>query len=182
MASISPAQKAFYAAVAALALWVGAWGFFVPAHVDWALPWLVPALHARFLGAMYLSGATFMAGALLARRWSSIRVVVPMIGIWTGMLLVVSLFHLAEFDWRKQQVWIWFGAYVLYPSIAAWITWRMRTHTESGPGPGLPGGLRRYLTIQGVVVIALALALFLFPQAAVALWPWRITPLLAQLY
>lgn len=65
--SITRANQALYLAVGALALWVGAWGFFLPEHVDWALPWSVPLLHARFLGAMYLSGATFMLGAVRAR-------------------------------------------------------------------------------------------------------------------
>jgi hypothetical protein len=51
-----------------------------------------------------------MLGALLARRWSSIRVVVPMISVWTGMLFIVSLFHLPEFDWSRPQVCIWFAA------------------------------------------------------------------------
>lgn len=181
-ARVSPAQKVFYAAVAVLALWVGAWGYLAPAHVDWALPWIVPPLHARFLGAMYLSGATFMAGALLARQWPAIRVVVPMISVWTGLLFVVSLLYLPEFDWRRQQVWIWFAAYLVYPLIAAWITWRMRAVTERGAGPPSPSALRLYLLIQGTIVTSLALGLLLFPQAAVALWPWRITPLLAQLY
>jgi hypothetical protein len=172
----------FYAAVGALALWVGAWGYFAPAHVDWALPWKVPALHARFLGAMYLSGATFMAGALLAQRWAAIRVVVPMISIWTGLLFVVSLFYLPEFDWSRPQVWIWFAAYLVYPLIAAWIAWRQRAVTGRAPGPASPSALRLYLLIQGTVVTSLAFGLLLFPQAAVVIWPWQITPLLAQLY
>jgi hypothetical protein len=181
-ARVSPAQKVFYAAVGTLALWVGAWGYLAPAHVDWALPWIVPPLHARFLGAMYLSGATFMAGALLAQQWSSIRVVVPMISIWTGMLFIVSLLYLPEFDWRRQQVWIWFTAYLAFPLTAAGIAWRMRAVTDRGNGPPSPSTLRLYLLIQGTVVTSLALGLLFFPQAAVALWPWRITPLLAQLY
>ena len=47
---------------------------------------MVPPLHARFLGAMYLSGATFMLLGLAARQWAEMRVTVPMIAIWTGML------------------------------------------------------------------------------------------------
>lgn len=139
-------------------------------------------MHARFLGAMYLSGTTFMLCALLARRWPSIRVVVPMISVWTGTLFIVSLFHLPQFDWSRTQVWIWFAAYFFYPVIAAWIAWRMRTNTERGGGPPLPSSLRLYLTVQGVVVTALALLMFLLPGLAVQVWPWAITPLLAQLY
>lgn len=175
------AHKAFYAAVGLLAVWVGGWGYFAPAQADAALPWLVPPLHARFLGAMYLSGTTFMLGAILARTWSSIRVVVPMISVWTGTLFVVSLVHLPDFDWSRSQVWIWFAAYLAYPLIAAWIAW-MRASPDRGSGPALPASLRTYLTIQGTIVTILALVMLLLPGLAVQFWPWPITPLLAHLY
>jgi hypothetical protein len=181
-ARISPVERLFFFAVALLALWVGSFGAFAPRNVDWALPWLVPPLHARFLGAMYLSGAVFMLGAAVARRWSTIRVVVPMCAIWTGLLLVVSLLHPSEFDWRKQQVWIWFGAYLVFPVGAALIAWRRRHDQSQGPGPSLPSWLQAYLVGQAIVVLPLATALLLFPAAVATVWPWSITPLLAHLY
>jgi hypothetical protein len=168
--------------VAALALWVGAFGFLVPAQVEWALPWPVPPMHARFLGAMYLSGASFMIGAIAARRWSTVRIVVLMCATWTGMLLLVSLFHLPQFDWRKPQVWIWFLAYSAFPLGAAAIGWRRRRVTATGPCRALPVVLRRYLAGAGVLIVALAVALFVAPTALAAVWPWAITPLLAQIY
>jgi hypothetical protein len=181
-APISPAQRVFFAAVALLAVWVGAWAFLAPTRVDRALPWLVPPLHARFLGAMYLSGTTFMLGAIVARSWSSVRVVVPMISIWTGMLFIASLFHLSTFSWARPQTWVWFAAYLIYPLIAAWIAWTMRDARAPGRGMPLPQSIRRYLLVQGVVVTGLALLLFFLPAAMVKVWPWRITPMLAQLY
>jgi hypothetical protein len=163
---------------------VGSWGYFNPAQVDSAIPWLVPPLHARFLGSMYLSGAAFMVGCILARHWDEVRVVVPGIAIWTGMLLVVSLFYLDQFDYTRTQVWVWFAAYVVYPLIAVWLAWRHRgdTRRQSATGPGLPGWARGYLLAQGVVVTCLALLLLLGPGLMVSVWPWKITPLLAQIY
>jgi hypothetical protein len=181
-APISPAQRVFFAAVALLAVWVGAWAFVAPTQVDRALPWLVPPLHARFLGAMYLSGTTFMLGAIVARSWSTVRVVVPMISIWTGMLFIASLFHLSSFSWSRPQTWVWFTAYLTYPLIAAWIAWTMRAARAPGRGMPLPQSIRRYLLVQGVVVTALAFLLIFRPAAMVTVWPWRITPMLAQLY
>ncbi|HEY3061833.1 MAG TPA: hypothetical protein VGL99_22900 [Chloroflexota bacterium] len=181
-ASVSRQQKVFYAAVGLLAAWVGAWGLVAPAYVDWALPWIVPPLHARFLGAMYVSGATFMLGAILARHWSAIRVIVPMISIWTGTLLLVSLLYLPAFDFTHHQVWIWFAAYLIYPVIAAIIAWRKRTSADHGTGPAVPQALKQYLLAQGVLVTLLALVLLFLPQVGASLWPWPITPLLTQLY
>jgi len=175
-------DKIFFGAVAFLAVWVAGFGWFAPGSVDRALPWMVPPLHARFLGAMYVSGATFMVGALLAKSWPAVRVVVPMISAWTGALFLVSVLRLADFDFTRPESWVWFSAYLSYPLIAAWITWRMRANRDRGNGPGLSPFLRRYLVVQGIVLIILAIVLFLAPDAASQFWPWPISALLAQIY
>src|SRR6188474_3361023 len=149
MTSFRPLHKIYFGAVGFLALWVGFFGFFVPLHVDWALPWLVPPLHARFLGSMYLSGATFMVLSLYASRWNEVRVVLPMIAIWTGMLFIISLFYLGEFNFAKPQPWIWFGAYLAYPVIALWLAWQYRNVDIVPTGASLPGWARIYLLAQG---------------------------------
>jgi hypothetical protein len=180
--SITRNECIYFAAVGLLALYVGVWGYFIPGMVDEAIPWLVPPLHARFLGAMYFSGLAFMIGCLRARRWSDVRIVVPMIGIWTGMLLIVSFFYLPEFDFSRAQVWIWFAAYVAYPLIALWLAWQHRADPDEASGAPLPGWTRAYLIGQGVVLTLLALALLFAPAFMVTVWPWAITPMLAQIY
>ncbi|HEY5901526.1 MAG TPA: hypothetical protein VIU39_03160 [Anaerolineales bacterium] len=182
MIAITRRERIYFAAVGILALWVGLWGYFIPGLVNWAIPWLVPPLHARFLGSMYLSGATFMAGCLLARRYAEVRVVVPMIAIWTGMLLIVSLFYLDQFDYTIPPTYIWFAAYIVYPLIALWLAWKHRLDREQLPGPALPGWARAYLAVQGAGAVLLALALLFLPQAMIPAWPWKITRLLAQIY
>ena len=184
MNRVNNQHRLYFAAVAVLALWVGVCGYFIPSHVDVALPWLVPPLHARFLGAMYLSGATFMLGCLFVRQWAEVRVVLPMIAIWTGMLLVVSLLHLGEFNPAVPPTYVWFAAYIVYPAIAIWLAWRHRRAAPPDPASAarLPWVVRLYLLAQGALFTLLALALLLAPGPLAALWPWTITPLLAQLY
>jgi hypothetical protein len=175
-------QRIFFGCVLALAGWVGFWGMFLPGDVVRALPFTVPPLHARFLGAMYLSGVAFMALGMLAREWAEVRVVVPMIAIWTGTLGIVSLFHLEAFDWGRVQVWIWFAAYIAYPLIAAWIAWQQRARRAPAGGPAMSRLLRAYLALQGVLVTLLAVCLLLAPAAMAGIWPWAITPVLAHIY
>jgi hypothetical protein len=182
MTRVTRNEKIYFASVGLLALWVGYWGYFVPERVDEAIPWLVPPLHARFLGAMYLSGAAFMICGIFARYYAEVRVMVPMIAIWTGMLFIVSLFYLSEFDYSRVQVWIWFGAYLIYPLIGLWLMWRHRTLHEKADGPALPTWVRSYFLVQGVIVTFLALFLLLAPEIMVNVWPWKITKLLAQIY
>jgi hypothetical protein len=182
MKIVTRGQRIYFAAVGLLALWVGTWGYFIPGQVDQAIPWLVPPLHARFLGAMYLSGTAFMIGGILSQYYSEVRVMVRVILVWTGILFIVSLFYLDEFDFSRTQVWIWFGAYIIYPLIALWLMWNDRHPHEELPGTSLPIWVRSYLAIQGVVVTILALSLLLFPELMMSVWPWKITRLLAQIY
>jgi hypothetical protein len=179
---ITQPQKIFYGFVLLLAATIGIWGIFFPANVLQVLPFMVPPMHSRFLGSMYLSGATFMGLNILAKQWAEVRVVTPMISIWTGMLGVISLFHLSVFDWGRVQVWIWFIAYISFPLIAAWIAWQQRSQTNPTEGLPLSDRLRTYLYLQGGLVTLLALSLLIAPNWMVTLWPWKITPILAHIY
>lgn len=182
MTVVTRNQKIYFAAVGLLALWVGIWGYFIPNHVDKAIPWLVPPFHARFLGALYLSATTFTIGGIMSQYYAEVRVMVRVILIWTGMLFIVSLFYLDEFDYSRTQIWIWFGAYIIYPLIALWLMWHDRNLRENIPGASLQAWVQGYLAAQGIFVTILALALLLFPTFMVSVWPWKITRLLAQIY
>jgi hypothetical protein len=181
---VTLAQRFYLGAVAALALWVGIWCYFDPARADTALPWPLPPLCATFLGAMYLSGAVFTATCMGGRRWTDIRVIMPMIAIWTGGLAIISLFYLQAFNFARMQVLIWFGAYILYPLIALGLMWTHRRQNGLHPWaePALPDWVRLYLLVQGSVMIILALGLLFVPQTMQMFWPWQTGLLMLQLY
>ena len=182
MTPVTRNQKIFFAAVGALALWVGMWGFFIPEHVDKAIPWLVPPLHARFIGAIYLSGAVLMCGSMLANRLEEVKVSNIMVSIWTGALFVISLFYLNEFDFSRGPVWFWFGAYIAYPLIGFWYAWTHRNRRDESASPSLPAWIQTALLIQGVILTTLALALLLTPEFMLTVWPWKVTRMLIQIY
>ena len=182
MTPVTRNQKMFFAAVGALALWVGVWGFFIPEHVDKAIPWLVPPLHARFIGAIYLSGAVLMGASMLAHHLEEVQVSNIMVSIWTGSLFVISLFYLSEFDFSRGPVLFWFAAYIAYPLIGFWYAWSHRNLRDQATSPGLPAWIRTALLIQGVILTLLALALLLAPELMLAVWPWKVTRMLIQIY
>ena len=181
MAEVTRNERIYFAAVGLLALWVGFWGYIVPSEVERAIPFSVPPLHARFLGAVYLSGLTIMVGGLLAHSWREIRLVPILTALWTGGLCVISLFHLDRFDFATPQPWVWFAAYVIYPLIAIGLAWRRR-RVEPAPAAEVPAWARRYLVGQGIVLAAVALGLLLAPGVLADVWPWPIDQLLAQIY
>lgn len=182
MLPVSRNLNLYFAAVGLLATWVGIWGFFIPGSVERAIPWHVPPLHARFIGAIYFSATAFTIGGMLARSYADAKIAILVSTIWTGMLFIISLFYLNEFDFTHKPVWFWFGAYILYPLIGIWFLWRNRNLSEPTVGALLPDWVKIYLYIQGLVLTVLSLALLFFPDMMLNLWPWEITRLLAQIY
>ena len=180
MTPVTPEHRAYFALVGSFALWVGLWGYFYPADVARAIPWPVPPLHARFLGAMYFSAVVLMGGSLLSRHVQAVAV--TMVAIWTGMLLVVSLLHLSEFDFSRRPVWFWFFAYIVYPFMGARIAWLYRNIASPRTARRVDRWVPGYFTVQGVLLLILAAVLFFVPAWMVANWPWKISPLLAQIY
>jgi hypothetical protein len=175
-------QRIFFAIIVAFPAWVAAGGLFFPDRIDEFLPFKVPPLHARFIGAVYLAGATMMTLATAARAWHAVRVVTVILALWTGLLGIVSLLYLQAFDWSWRPTWFWWVAYIWFPIGAAFIAWNQRNVNDHPNGPALSQLLRGFLAVQGIVAVVLALALLFAPNLLVQLWPWSITPLLAQIY
>jgi hypothetical protein len=184
MTTLTLGQRIYLGAVAVLALWVGIWCYFVPSRSEVAIPWGVPTLCATFLGSMYLSGMSATGTSMCARRWVDVRVVMPLIATWTGGLTIISLFYLPVFDFSRTQVWIWFGAYILYPLIALGLLWTHRRERNVHPmdEPEVPEWARRLLRIQGSLMVVLGVALLLAPDTMKILWPWQTGRLMLQLY
>jgi hypothetical protein len=184
MPPVNSSHRFYLAAVAILGLWVGVFCYFNPTLADWGIPWLLPPLCATFMGSMYLAGAAGLAVAIASRRWAEIRLIIPMIIIWTGGLTIVSLFYLSAFDFAKLQVLVWFGAYIAYPLIGIFFVWRHRDQASVHPlgEPLTPAWVKAYLAAQGIVLTALSLALLFAEPLMQALWPWKAGVLMLQLY
>lgn len=184
MIAIPRTHKIFFGIICAAALLVAVLGYFVPTELAAIASWLVlPPLHARFVGALYFYGAVFMVSCMLSRYQAEVRFALPMIALWTGLLFVVSILSLSAFDFSRLPVWIWFASYLIYPLIALVLAWQQRGQVNDDlPGPPLASWARTFMLAQGAVVSVFALALILAPGLMVAVWPWKITPLLAQTY
>jgi hypothetical protein len=120
--------------------------------------------------------------AAAANAWYEVRVVTVILAIWTGLLGIVSLIYLDVFDWSWRPTWFWWFAYIWFPIGAAFIAWNQRGENDHPDEAPLSRLLRGFLAVQGIVAIALALALLLAPGAMTRLWPWTINALLAQIY
>ena len=185
MPLITRGQRLFFSVICAAALLVAILGLFNPAYLASIFTWLeLPPLHARFVGAIYAYGAVFMAGCLVARYQAEVRWAVQLIGIWTGMLFIISLLNLDAFDFRLLPVQVWFASYIIYPLISLWMTLTQPHLMKAGELPGLQlaSWARGFLLIQGIVFSLLAALLFFAPAFMTTIWPWRVSLVLAQMY
>jgi hypothetical protein len=185
MPLITRGQRIFFAVICAAALLVAILGLFNPAYLASIFTWLeLPPLHARFVGAIYAFGAVFMAGCLAARYQAEVRWAVQLIGVWTGMLFIISLLNLSVFDLNLLPVQIWFASYIIYPILSLWMTLQQSFLMKAGdlPGVALTGWAKGFLVFQGALFSLLAILLFFAPAFMSTLWPWKVTSILAQIY
>lgn len=184
MNEISAPQRLFFGVIAANALFVAYLGLVVPRTMDRSFTWVaLPPLHARFVGVLYLFGGVYMIGCILARRWSQVSPALPAIGIFTSLLLLVTLLNLDAFDFDLTPVWVWTLSYIVYPAIAFTLAWTApRRRTPVGAGPALAAWAPVFLRVQAGVFAILGLLLLVARGAMVDVWPWKITPGLAQFY
>jgi len=183
MLPITSGQRVFYGVIFLAALLVAVLGLFAPEYLASIFTWMtLPPLHARFVGAIYLFGAIFMLGCLMAKTQAEVRGAIQMIGLWTGMLFIISILNISLFDFKLLPVWIWFISYITYPIISIWMTVKTPKQTDSLSGSSSPAWIKTFLLIQGIVITILAVLLFFIPNFMTMLWPWKVTPALAQMY
>ncbi|MEA2178499.1 MAG: hypothetical protein QOG77_1796 [Solirubrobacteraceae bacterium] len=181
---ITAPRRFFFGVIALAAAFVAYLGLAAPASIDRTFTWAaLPPLHARFVGMLYLFGAVYMVGCILASRWRQVSPALPAIGIFTSLLLLVTLLNLEAFDFGLGPVWVWTVSYVVYPAIAFALAWTARGRVGTmDHGPALPRWASLFLRAQAVVFAVLGVLLLVARDAMVDVWPWPIDPGLAQFY
>jgi hypothetical protein len=149
---------------------------------DWFSWTIKPPLTAAFLGASYLAALVLFAWTAVRGDWASAQATLVPVSVIAVLLLVATIIHDDRFH-DDLFGWFWKTAYVLAPvAIAAAITLQLRRPADGGRRARvpLPWALRALLAVQGAVMLAVALYLFVAPDSADALWPWNLTPLTAR--
>jgi hypothetical protein len=152
-------------------------GLFRPAHVI-GFPLATTPLNTRFVACFYLAGATGLAASALARAAIDTRIYVFGFVVVTGLLLAATVWYWSTYT-AAGIPYPWLGSYVVEPlvgiaALAVLRLWRPaipRAHT-----------LTPLYVAQAVVFGALGALLLLAPDAAVRVWPWALTAVLARTY
>ena len=144
------------------------------------IPLQLTPLNAAFVAALYLAGSAGLILTLFVRDRADARPFLVGTAVVTTLLLTVTGLHWSEFETTLSPKLIsWIGSYVFDPVA---ITLLVTTH---GLGAAASPGRHRltplFLAEAGLLGM-LGWFLLALPQAAAAVWPWAIPPLLAQLY
>ena len=151
--------------------------FFQTDLVKLLVPWSATPLNARFIAALYSSLGLGILIAACARQIHQARIVLLAIGLATGLLFVITLPYIPALN---PFPIMWMTFYTVDPLLVAIAFWRLRGRWETTPHVWNP--LALFWAAQAVFLLAVGLAMLIFPSAAVALWPWGLSVPLAQLY
>jgi len=142
-----------------------------------------PHMTALFIGSGYLAGAYMFVYTIFGRRWHRIKTAFPAVTTFTVAMLLATVLHWDRFDLKHFPFQLWLILYVITPVLVPYL-WVKNRVTDSGvPEPNdipVPVLVRWAFTLAGGIGIALALFMFINPQAIIPLWPWTLTPLTAR--
>lgn len=160
------------AAVAALfALWM----FFFPSLIPGRFAWVVePRLAQVFIGAGYVFRTFFFLQFVVASNWLRIRWTFWGNLAFTGTLLLATLWHADQMNWRFLVAHLWIIFYTFEPITmifsAPMDEQARRAHLTSG-GPILPW-FRRFLIVSVGILFLFGAFLVINPRWLDLRFPW----------
>jgi hypothetical protein len=144
-------------------------------------PWLSGPFNMRFIGAVYLTSLVAVLVVLTVPRWAPGRVALPMLVVFTNLILLLSIIYVGRFDFGRGGTWAWFVLYVVIPASATYYWWRYRRLPPADPTP-VPPAWRSYFLAAGVVVGLYGIGLLVAPHTLTDFWPWPIDAFQGRLY
>lgn len=192
---ISTSIRIFCLAVSSLTIYVTFWGLLFPTGTGLnvvglakgfndGMPFVpvIPPLHSRFIGSLYLGATVVCLYNVVSQRKSSLWYLQILIFSWTFILLLATLTNLSAFNWKTTSVWFWMVAYLAFPAISYWILVRIEPEPREVIDPPVADGPKAWLLFQGCILITASLiGTFASPFLA-AYWPWKLPELLARIY
>ena len=187
---LAPAMRWLLFVAAVLVFLAGFQLFVLTERTGTYFAWTIAnPLAAAFLGASYWASLSIEALAGRQAAWAHARIAVPAVLVFTVLTLVATLLHLDKFHFGSSfaigtqiVTWAWIAIYVLVPLLMMiGLAVQARIPGQDPPrSASLPGWVNGALTVQAVGLLGFGVALFVAPAQTAPLWPWKLTPLLAQ--
>ena len=167
-------------AAALFAVWMIFFPQYIPAHFAWTV---TPRMTQLFIGAGYIFRTYFFALFIFEKDWRKLRWAFVGNMVFTGALMLATLWHADEMHWRTVVGHLWIILYTAEPVTMFLLIPRGETarlaHTTTG-GPILPW-FRRFLMLEVGITALLGAFLIINPEFFNTRWPWNLNPFDARI-
>jgi hypothetical protein len=158
--------------------------FFFPDNTAEHFAWTItPRMSPLLMGAGYISGSYFFIRLIMGGRWHWFSLGFPPITAFTVFMALATLLHWDKFDHNHVSFYAWLALYIVTPFLVPAL-WLLNRRTDPGTPDRddviLPQWVRLVAGIVGGIMVSIALFMFIFPDAAISIWPWKLTPLTSR--
>lgn len=144
---------------------------------------ILPTMSPMVLGSVYLGGAYFFARVVAASQWHTVAGGFVPVGTFATLMGVTTILHWHRFLHHNVAFWLWVALYFTTPLLVFLVFFRnQRTYDATADSAGRIGSVAAAgFVLVGVTSTAMSLFLYVFPERAVTVWPWHLTPLTARM-
>jgi hypothetical protein len=159
--------------------------YVLPFETDTLFAWTIePPLTSMLLASAYLGGVWFFVASARRRGWSLIGRGMPAVLIFATLLLIATVMHIDRFHAGHVSFITWLALYITTPllvTVAIVVQRRAVTGTNGGAREyRIPLPVRLVLAAIGLAAMVFGIALFFNLNLLMSSWPWKLTPLTAQ--
>jgi hypothetical protein len=155
-----------------------------PGETDHRFAWTISSrMTALLMGAGYGSAILFYLRVLFGRRWHRVALGFLPTAVFTWFLAGATALHWDKFRHGSFPFLLWVWIYAVTPLLvpAVWLWNRPRDPgTLEDADVELAGPIKAVLVAAGILLLAVAVAMFARPTALIGVWPWKLTPLTAR--
>lgn len=154
---------------------------FFPNNTKELFAWTIaPSMTPLLMGAGYISGSYFFIRLIMGGRWHWFTLGLLPIATFTWFMGLATLIHWEKFNHSHISFYAWLILYVVTPFVVPFLWFRNRIADPGTPDPRdviVPSTIRQITGVVGVVMLVIAVFMFVFPDTAISIWPWQLTPL-----
>ena len=155
--------------------------FFLSATARPAWPWPIEPFNALFLGAVFLASLAAVGMLVVYPRWVPARLLLPMIFVFSALVLLVSSVYPQRFRFDRWATWAWYAVCLGVSAMAVYWLYRYRNLPSPLAYP-TPARWRRLLLANALLAGLYGFAMFAMPVLLTAFWPWAIDAFHGRLY
>jgi hypothetical protein len=153
--------------------------FLLPKQGAALWPWTFPPLAARFMGALFLGGATCSLVCLRTRDGAESFVLV-LLAIGDLLIAVSGVLSVREIGLTPASA-LFFAFFILFALLLVMAAATMKEQGAGAARTPVARALRWFFFIHLLVVLPVGVSMFFLPGWAQPLWPWRMTPINVRL-